>query len=68
MGTDLIFHMFESLAIHGRMNLHARVLYGRNDHHKIEGLFKALARALDKATREDPRRQDVPSTKGTLIA
>jgi imidazoleglycerol-phosphate dehydratase len=68
LGTDLVFHMFESLAIHGRMNLHAQVLYGRNDHHKIEGLFKALARSLDKATREDARRQDVPSTKGTLIA
>ncbi len=66
LGTDLIFHLFESLAIHGRLNLHARVLYGRNDHHKIEALFKALARALDAATQIDPRRQGVPSTKGTL--
>lgn len=68
LGTDLLFHLFESLAIHVRMNLHAKVLYGRNDHHKIEGLFKALARAMDAATQLDPRRQDVPSTKGTLIA
>ena len=68
LGTDLIFHLFESLAIHARMNLHAKVLYGRNDHHKVEGLFKALARAMDAATQIDPRRQDVPSTKGTLIA
>ncbi len=68
LGTDLLFHLFESLAIHGRLNLHAQVLYGRNDHHKAEALFKALARALDGATRLDPRRQDVPSTKGTLIA
>lgn len=68
LGTDLLFHLFESLAIHGRLNLHAHVLYGRNDHHKAEALFKALARALDTATRIDPRRQDVPSTKGTLIA
>ena len=68
LGTDLLFHLFESLAIHARMNLHAKVLYGRNDHHKIEGLFKALARAMDAATQIDPRRQDVPSTKGTLIA
>ena len=68
LGTDLIFHLFESLAIHARMNLHAKVLYGRNDHHKVEGLFKALARAMDTATQIDPRRQDVPSTKGTLIA
>ena len=68
LGTDLLFHLFESLAIHGRMNLHAKVLYGRNDHHKAEALFKGLARALDNATQYDPRRQDVPSTKGTLIA
>lgn len=66
LGTDLLFHLFESLAIHARMNLHAKVFYGRNDHHKIEALFKALARALDAATQIDPRRQDVPSTKGSL--
>lgn len=66
LGTDLIFHLFETLAINGRFNLHAHVLYGRNDHHKVEALFKALARALDSATRLDSRRQDVPSTKGTL--
>ena len=68
LGTDLIFHLFESLAIHARMNLHAQVLYGRNDHHKVEALFKGLARALDAATQLDARRQDVPSTKGTLTA
>jgi imidazoleglycerol-phosphate dehydratase len=68
LGTDLIFHLFESFAIHARMNLHAQVLYGRNDHHKVEALFKGLARALDAATRLDERRQDVPSTKGTLTA
>ena len=68
LGTDLLFHLFESIAIHGRMNLHAALLYGRNDHHKAEGLFKALARALDAATRLDERRSGVPSTKGTLSA
>jgi imidazoleglycerol-phosphate dehydratase len=68
LGTDLIFHLFETLAVHGRMNLHAKVLYGRNDHHKVEALFKALARSLDAATQIDPRRQGVPSTKGTLTA
>ena len=68
LGTDLLFHLFESLAIHARMNLHAKVFYGRNDHHKVEALFKALARALDAATQLDPRRGDVPSTKGTLTA
>jgi imidazoleglycerol-phosphate dehydratase len=66
LGTDLIGHIFETLAIHGRLNVHARVLYARNDHHACEALFKALARALDTATQIDPRRQGVPSTKGTL--
>ena len=68
LGTDLIFHLFETFAIHARMNLHAHILYGRNDHHKVEALFKALARALDGATLPDSRRGDVPSTKGTLTA
>ncbi len=68
LGTDLIFHLFESFAIHARLNLHAQVLYGRNDHHKVEALFKGLARALDAATQVDARRQGVPSTKGTLTA
>ncbi len=68
LGTDLIGHFFESVAIHAAMNLHARVLYGRNDHHQCEALFKAFARALDAATRHDPRRAGVPSTKGTLTA
>jgi imidazoleglycerol-phosphate dehydratase len=68
LGTDLIFHLFESFAVHARINLHAKVLYGRNDHHKVEALFKALARALDTAIQLDGRRHDVPSTKGTLTA
>lgn len=67
LGTDLIAHLFESIAVHGRLNLHARVLYGHNDHHKVEALFKALGRALDAATRHDPRLAGaVPSTKGVL--
>lgn len=66
LGTDLIFHVFETLAVHGRMNLHAVVLYGRNDHHQAEALFKALGRALDAATRIDERREGIPSTKGML--
>ncbi|MGB9751649.1 MAG: imidazoleglycerol-phosphate dehydratase HisB [Roseiflexus castenholzii] len=67
LGADLIAHLFESIAVHGRMNLHARVLYGRNDHHKVEALFKALGRALDAATRIDERLGGaVPSTKGVL--
>ena len=66
LGTDLLFHLFESVAIHGRMNLHAHVLYGRNDHHKIEALFKALGRTLHGAWAIDEQRIGVPSTKGTL--
>ncbi|MCS7251281.1 MAG: imidazoleglycerol-phosphate dehydratase HisB [Thermoflexus sp.] len=64
--TSLIPHFLETLAFHARMNLHARLLYGRDDHHRAEALFKALGRALDMAVRLDPRRQDIPSTKGTL--
>lgn len=64
--TSLFPHFFESFAVTARCNLHARVLYGRDDHHKAEALFKALARALDAATRIDERRKSVPSTKGTL--
>lgn len=67
LSTDLIFHVFETLAVHGRLNLHAHVLYGRNDHHQAEALFKALGRALDAATRLDERREGVPSTKGMLV-
>ena len=66
LGTDLIGHVFETLAIHGRMNIHARVHYAANDHHACEALFKALGRALDTATVIDPRRRGVPSTKGSL--
>ncbi len=66
LGTDLIFHFFEAVAVHGRLNVHARVMAGRNDHHQVEALFKAFGRALDAASQCDPRRQGVPSTKGTL--
>ncbi|HSR32208.1 MAG TPA: histidinol-phosphate transaminase [Anaerolineae bacterium] len=66
VGTDLIIHFLETLAFQARMSLHAQVLHGRNDHHKAEALFKALGRALDAATRQDPRRQSIPSTKGVL--
>jgi imidazoleglycerol-phosphate dehydratase len=66
VSTDLIVHFMETLAVHTRMTLHARVLCGHNDHHKAEALFKALGRALDVATRLDLRRQDIPSTKGVL--
>jgi imidazoleglycerol-phosphate dehydratase len=66
--TSLFPHFLESLAVTARMSLHARLLYGGDDHHQAEALFKALGRALDAATRIDARRQDgIPSTKGKLV-
>jgi len=65
--TTLFSHFFESFVVIARCNLHARVLYGRDDHHQAEALFKAWARSLDIASQVDPRRARViPSTKGTL--
>jgi len=65
--TDLIRHFFESFALEARLNLHVKIAYGTNDHHKAEALFKALARALDTATRIDARiSTELPSTKDLL--
>ena len=65
--TDLIRHFLESFAIEARLNLHVKILYGVNDHHKAEALFKALGRALDTATRIDGRISgELPSTKEFL--
>ena len=65
--TTLFPHFFESFAVTARCNLHVRVLYGRDDHHQAEALFKAWARALDAASQFDPRRGgSIPSTKGSL--
>jgi len=65
--TDLVRHFLESLANEAKLNLHARVVYGVNDHHKAEALFKALGRALDMATRIDERISgELPSTKELL--
>ena len=65
--TDLVRHFLESFAAECRLNLHARILYGTNDHHKAEALFKALGRALDMATRIDDRISgELPSSKGLL--
>jgi len=65
--ADLVRHFLESLAAEARMNIHAEVMKGINDHHKAEALFKALGRALDEACSLDPRISgDVPSTKGVI--
>ncbi len=68
MPSTLAPHVLESIALNGRLNLHAHVLYGRDDHHKAEALFKALGRALGAAVQIDTRRSGIPSTKGTLKA
>jgi imidazoleglycerol-phosphate dehydratase len=68
VAVSLFPHFLESLAVTARCNLHARILYGRDDHHKVEALFKGLGRALDTATTLDVRRGSaVPSTKGRLV-
>ena len=65
--TDLVRHFLESFATEAKINLHAKVVYGTNDHHKAEALFKALGRALDTATRIDQRISgELPSTKELL--
>ena len=65
--TDLIRHFLESFSIEARLNLHAKIVYGINDHHKAESLFKALGRALDIATKIDERISgELPSTKDLL--
>lgn len=67
LSSEMITHLLQSFAIDGRFALHVRLLAGENDHHRAEATFKALARALDDATRLDPRLGDqVPSTKGVI--
>ena len=57
---------FQAFVIHGGLNLHVNVQYGRNPHHIMEAIFKALAKALDQATSIDERISGVLSTKGML--
>jgi imidazoleglycerol-phosphate dehydratase len=64
--TDLPHEFYQAFANQLGMNLHIDVLKGENPHHIIEACFKALARAMESATRLDARVQGVPSTKGSL--
>lgn len=64
--VELVHEFLWKLALEARMNLHVIVHYGRNTHHMIEAVFKALGRALDEATMIDPRVKGIPSTKGML--
>jgi len=66
--TDLVRHFLEAFAAVAKINLHARIAYGTNDHHKAEALFKALGKALGEATRIDERISDeLPSTKDIIL-
>lgn len=65
MPTEMFLHFFKSLSDAARMNLHIQA-EGQNEHHKIEGIFKALARALKMAVRRDIYHYELPSSKGVL--
>ena len=66
MDTQMAREFFYAISYAAAINLHLKVLYGENDHHKLEAMFKAFAKALDAATRSDARIEGVLSTKGTL--
>jgi imidazoleglycerol-phosphate dehydratase len=64
--SELVEDFWQSVAANALCNLHVKIHYGRNNHHKSEAIFKAAARALRMATENDPRVDGIPSTKGTL--
>ncbi|MGI6668637.1 MAG: imidazoleglycerol-phosphate dehydratase HisB [Acetivibrionales bacterium] len=66
MDTGLVEEFFRALAVNAGMNIHINVHYGSNNHHIVEAVFKAFARALDEAVGIDSRIDGVMSTKGTL--
>jgi imidazoleglycerol-phosphate dehydratase len=63
---QLVEEFLRGFSVHAACNAHVEVLYGRDAHHMAEAIFKSLARALDAATRLDPRVDGIPSTKGVL--
>lgn len=64
--VELVEHFWHSFADSVRANIHIELLYGRNQHHILEAIFKSTARALSDAIRPNPRVQGILSTKGTL--
>lgn len=66
LDTELVREFFYAVSYSAGINLHIKMLSGINNHHMIEAIFKAFARALDEATRKDERIKDVLSTKGSL--
>ena len=65
MPTEMFLHFFKSLSDAARMNLNIKA-EGTNEHHKIEGIFKALARSIKMAVRRDIYHYNLPSTKGVI--
>ena len=65
MPTEMFFHFFKSLSDEARMNLNVKA-EGVNEHHKIEGIFKALARSIRMAARRDVYHYEIPSSKGSI--
>jgi imidazoleglycerol phosphate dehydratase HisB len=66
MAVEDLRHFFESFAVSLRANIHVKIEYGGNDHHRAEAAFKALALCLRQALSVDPRRIGAPSSKGVL--
>ncbi|WP_048000265.1 imidazoleglycerol-phosphate dehydratase HisB [Lactiplantibacillus herbarum] len=66
LDTETVEDFFQAVAFAAEMNLHARILYGRNTHHKVESLFKALGRAMRAAVTINPEIKGVNSTKGVI--
>jgi imidazoleglycerol-phosphate dehydratase len=64
--AELTREFFQAVAANAAMNLHLHQFRGGNAHHIVEAAFKAFGRALDAATRHDPRVSGIPSTKGVL--
>ena len=64
--TELTEEFLRAVAVHAGLTLHVRTLYGKNSHHKVEAIFKALGHALRIAAAKDPRVEGIPSTKGVL--
>ena len=64
--TEMTKEFFRAFAFNAGITLHGKVLYGENDHHKVEALFKALGRALREAKEVDENNMTLPSTKGML--
>jgi imidazoleglycerol-phosphate dehydratase len=63
---QLVEEFLRGFTVHAAANVHVEILYGRDAHHMAEGVFKALAKAVDAACQIDPRVKGIPSTKGTL--